>query len=185
MKGPTRSVCDSAAETPPPQRAWQQEQDNNSNNKDKWRDKLKSSIRTALLASEEHTCPTCHQADASPANKFLRQAVNNFRNGTGCTKRPRKQVRQHQQQQPPPPPPPPPLMTVTPPAALVTAAELSKSSSLSVSRLLEEKGYRVPVLRQPALPSLLGPQGQSVPTAGHATRARTVRSAGGRPGCEL
>ncbi|XP_075577828.1 LOW QUALITY PROTEIN: E3 ubiquitin-protein ligase RBBP6-like [Pelecanus crispus] len=34
-------------------------------------------IRTALLESEEHTCPTCHQTDISPdsliANKFLRQ----------------------------------------------------------------------------------------------------------------
>ncbi|NXQ85776.1 RBBP6 ligase, partial [Nyctibius grandis] len=36
-------------------------------------------IRTALLESEEHTCPTCHQIDVSPdtliANKFLRQVV--------------------------------------------------------------------------------------------------------------
>ncbi|XP_075302220.1 E3 ubiquitin-protein ligase RBBP6-like [Opisthocomus hoazin] len=34
-------------------------------------------IRTALLASEEHTCPACHQAGVSPddlaANEFLRQ----------------------------------------------------------------------------------------------------------------
>ncbi|KAF1661908.1 E3 ubiquitin-protein ligase RBBP6, partial [Aptenodytes patagonicus] len=34
-------------------------------------------IRTALLESEEHTCPTCHQTEVSPdalvANKFLRQ----------------------------------------------------------------------------------------------------------------
>lgn len=28
------------------------------------------------------------------------------------------------------------------------------------------KGYQVPVLRQPAIPSLLGPQGQSIPTTG-------------------
>ncbi|KAL8174950.1 UNVERIFIED_CONTAM: hypothetical protein K2H54_006948 [Gekko kuhli] len=51
-------------------------------------------IRTALLESEEHTCPTCHQTDVSPdaliANKFLRQAVNNFKNETGYTKRLRK-----------------------------------------------------------------------------------------------
>ncbi|KAM6032726.1 E3 ubiquitin-protein ligase RBBP6-like [Theristicus caerulescens] len=68
-------------------------------------------IRTALLESEEHTCPTCHQTDVSPdalvANESLRQAVNDFRNGTGYTKRLHKQV---QQQQPPPPPPPPPPM---------------------------------------------------------------------------
>ncbi|KAJ7305937.1 hypothetical protein JRQ81_010303 [Phrynocephalus forsythii] len=52
-------------------------------------------IRTSLLESEEHTCPTCHQTDVSPdaliANKFLRQAVNNFKNETGYTKRLRKQ----------------------------------------------------------------------------------------------
>ncbi|KAM9258101.1 LOW QUALITY PROTEIN: E3 ubiquitin-protein ligase RBBP6-like [Morus bassanus] len=140
-------------------------------------------IRTALLDSEEHTCPTCHQTHVSPdaliANKFLRQAVNNFRNGTGYTRQ------QQQQQQPPPPPPPPPLMTVVPPAALVTAAELPKSSSGSRSRLLEEKGFWVPLLRQAALPSLLGPQGQSIPTTSHPMRASTVRSAGGRPGWEL
>ncbi|KAJ0000803.1 hypothetical protein NQD34_005823 [Periophthalmus magnuspinnatus] len=39
-------------------------------------------IRTALLNSEDHICPTCNQSDVSPdtliANKFLRQAVNNY-----------------------------------------------------------------------------------------------------------
>ncbi|KAF1536739.1 E3 ubiquitin-protein ligase RBBP6, partial [Eudyptula minor] len=34
-------------------------------------------IRTAVLESEEHTCPTCHQTEVSPdalvGNKFLRQ----------------------------------------------------------------------------------------------------------------
>ncbi|KAM9259335.1 E3 ubiquitin-protein ligase RBBP6-like [Cariama cristata] len=75
-------------------------------------------IRTALLESEEHTCPTCHQTDVCPdtliANKSLRQAVNNFRNGTGYTKRLRQQIQQQQQQQVPPPPPPLPLMAVLP-----------------------------------------------------------------------
>ncbi|XP_042645041.1 E3 ubiquitin-protein ligase RBBP6-like [Tyto alba] len=120
-------------------------------------------IRTALLESEEHTCPACHQTDVSPdsliANKCLRQAVNNFKNGTGYTKRLRKQIQQQQQQQQPPPPPPP-LRAPTPPAALVTASELAKSSSDN-----QHFGYQVPVLKQPALPSLLGPQGQSIPTA--------------------
>ncbi|KAM9784200.1 uncharacterized protein ACBT44_021520 isoform 1-T1 [Syngnathus typhle] len=40
-------------------------------------------IRTTLLDSEGHVCPTCNQSDVSPdtliANKFLRQAVNNFK----------------------------------------------------------------------------------------------------------
>ncbi|KAM6225741.1 E3 ubiquitin-protein ligase RBBP6-like [Porphyrio hochstetteri] len=61
-------------------------------------------IRAALLQSERHTCPTCHQADVSPdtlvANKALRKAVNNFSNGTGYSKRLcLHQVQQHQQQQ--------------------------------------------------------------------------------------
>ncbi|XP_051905180.1 E3 ubiquitin-protein ligase RBBP6 isoform X2 [Hippocampus zosterae] len=47
-------------------------------------------IRTTLLDSEEHICPTCHQSDVSPdtliANKFLRQAVNNFKKEKGDTK---------------------------------------------------------------------------------------------------
>ncbi|XP_053193953.1 E3 ubiquitin-protein ligase RBBP6-like isoform X2 [Scomber japonicus] len=47
-------------------------------------------IRTALLDSEEHVCPTCGQSDVSPdtliANKFLRQAVNNYKKERGHTK---------------------------------------------------------------------------------------------------
>ncbi|XP_028304292.1 E3 ubiquitin-protein ligase RBBP6-like isoform X2 [Gouania willdenowi] len=46
-------------------------------------------IRTALLDSEDHVCFTCKQSNVSPdnliANKFLRQAVNNFNNGTTYT----------------------------------------------------------------------------------------------------
>ncbi|XP_068271210.1 E3 ubiquitin-protein ligase RBBP6-like [Nyctibius grandis] len=225
-------------------------------------------IRTALLESEEHTCPTCHQTDVSPdalnANKFLRQAVNDFNNGTGYS----KQIQQ--QQQLPPPPPPPALMrqkrtcnvqpllrpkvsrqqdplmvllaplashsaaalsplapaqssvaaglpvtpsaviasdlppaaslslhdekpdgpfgdanVAIPAAAVVTAAGPSKSSSPSVSRLLEEKCSQVPVLGQPALPRLLGSQGHSISTTGHPMRASTICSAGGRAGWEL
>ncbi|KAL6039215.1 hypothetical protein STEG23_005633 [Scotinomys teguina] len=53
-------------------------------------------IRTALLESDEHTCPTCHQDDVSPdalaANKVLRQAVNNFENRTSYTKGPEKHL---------------------------------------------------------------------------------------------
>ncbi|XP_075268124.1 E3 ubiquitin-protein ligase RBBP6-like [Opisthocomus hoazin] len=69
-------------------------------------------IRTALLASEEHTCPACHQAGVSPddlaANKFLRQAVNNFKTGAGYTTRFLQKIQQQQQQ-------PPPLLPVAPP----------------------------------------------------------------------
>ncbi|XP_044539592.1 E3 ubiquitin-protein ligase RBBP6-like [Gracilinanus agilis] len=63
-------------------------------------------IRTALLESDEHRCPTCHQNDVSPdaliANKFLRQAIDRFKKESGCTKRLEKQIC------PPAPPPPPP-----------------------------------------------------------------------------
>ncbi|KAM9527371.1 uncharacterized protein ACIB01_014503 isoform 6-T6 [Guaruba guarouba] len=107
-------------------------------------------------------------------------AVNDFKNGAGCTKRLRKQIQQQQ-----PPPPPAPLTTVIPPAALVTAAELPQSSSPSISSLLEEKGCQVPVRRQLALPSLLGSQGQSVPTTGPLRRDSTVHSPGARTSCEL
>ncbi|KAM6905355.1 E3 ubiquitin-protein ligase RBBP6 [Xenentodon cancila] len=46
-------------------------------------------IRTALLDSEDHVCPTCGQLEVSPdtliANKFLRQAVNNFKKEQGSS----------------------------------------------------------------------------------------------------
>ncbi|CAG02697.1 unnamed protein product, partial [Tetraodon nigroviridis] len=49
-----------------------------------------SGIRTALLDSDQHTCPTCKQSDVSPdtliANKFLRQAVNTFQKDQGQSK---------------------------------------------------------------------------------------------------
>ena len=64
-------------------------------------------VRTALLDSDEHTCPTCQQKHVSPdalvANKFLRQTVKNFQNGTGFPKTLR---RKHS----PPPTPPRPLI---------------------------------------------------------------------------
>ncbi|XP_053707697.1 E3 ubiquitin-protein ligase RBBP6-like isoform X3 [Synchiropus splendidus] len=48
-------------------------------------------IRSALLDSEEHTCPTCGQSGVSPdtliANKFLRQAVNNYTKEKGDSSR--------------------------------------------------------------------------------------------------
>ncbi|KAM4649701.1 E3 ubiquitin-protein ligase RBBP6-like isoform 2-T2 [Amazona ochrocephala] len=140
-------------------------------------------IRTALLESEEHTCPACHQTDVSldalVANQSLRQAVNSFRNGVGYTKRLRKQIQQQQ-----PPPPAPALTTVIPPAASVTATELPQSSSPSVSSLLEERGSQVPVRGQLALPSLLGSRGQSVPTAGPLRRDVPIHSPGARTSCE-
>ncbi|KAM6367545.1 E3 ubiquitin-protein ligase RBBP6-like [Alca torda] len=83
-------------------------------------------IRTALLESEEHTCPTCHQTDVSPdaliANKFLRKAVNNFSSGTGYRKGLHQTIQQQQ-----PPPPPPPLMTVAPPGPFQSKSACSAS----------------------------------------------------------
>ncbi|XP_075346379.1 uncharacterized protein LOC142403965 [Mycteria americana] len=60
-------------------------------------------------------------------------AIDNFRNGTGYTKRLRTQLQQQQQQQQQKPPPPTPLMSFVPPAAVVTAAEHSKASSGSTT----------------------------------------------------
>lgn len=48
-------------------------------------------IRTFLLESEEHECPDCKEKDVSPEtlipNRFLRNAVMNFKNETGYAKR--------------------------------------------------------------------------------------------------
>ncbi|XP_032669076.1 E3 ubiquitin-protein ligase RBBP6 isoform X2 [Odontomachus brunneus] len=48
-------------------------------------------IRTFLLESEEHECPDCNEKDVSPEtlipNRFLRNAVMNFKNETGYAKR--------------------------------------------------------------------------------------------------
>ncbi|XP_032392378.1 E3 ubiquitin-protein ligase RBBP6 [Etheostoma spectabile] len=76
-------------------------------------------IRTALLDSEEHICPTCSQSDVSPdtliANKFLRQAVDNFKKERSFTKSLRKGCGTSQSQNPTPTPSPvptPPPLTV-------------------------------------------------------------------------
>ncbi|KAL1763138.1 E3 ubiquitin-protein ligase RBBP6 isoform X2, partial [Sigmodon hispidus] len=53
-------------------------------------------IRTALLESDDHTCPTCHQHDVSPdalvANKNLRRAIENFQSQSGPRRRLGKQL---------------------------------------------------------------------------------------------
>ncbi|XP_028309085.1 E3 ubiquitin-protein ligase RBBP6-like [Gouania willdenowi] len=63
-------------------------------------------IRTALLDSEDHVCFTCKQSDVSPdnliVNKFLRQVVNNYKNGTTYAVHRIAQV--HHPALPPPPP---------------------------------------------------------------------------------
>ncbi|KAM9843993.1 uncharacterized protein ACBR49_013122 [Aulostomus maculatus] len=72
-------------------------------------------IRTTLLDSEEHTCPSCSQSDVSPdtliANKFLRQAVNNFKKERGNIKilRPGTSLSHNPTQTPSPVPTPPPF----------------------------------------------------------------------------
>ncbi|XP_069566073.1 E3 ubiquitin-protein ligase RBBP6-like isoform X1 [Brachyistius frenatus] len=75
-------------------------------------------IRSALLDSENHVCPTCSQSEVSPdtliANKFLRQAVNNFKKERDHTKNSSKSsTSQSQSSAPTPSPAPnPPLLTV-------------------------------------------------------------------------
>ncbi|XP_055667355.1 uncharacterized protein LOC106112592 [Falco peregrinus] len=112
-------------------------------------------IRTALLELEEHTCPACHQAGVSPdalvANNFLRQAVNNFQNGTGYTKGLCKEIQQQQS--------PPPLVTVTL-AALVTATKLSKSSCQSAVCWKRSSSSKTTGTTMSSGP----PQEQSIPT---------------------
>ncbi|MEQ2313929.1 hypothetical protein AMECASPLE_006912 [Ameca splendens] len=74
-------------------------------------------IRTTLLESEDHLCPTCGQSDVSPdtliANKFLRQAVNNFKKDLGCGKGQRTMSVTTQSQNTAPKPSP--VLTLTPP----------------------------------------------------------------------
>ncbi|XP_071330261.1 E3 ubiquitin-protein ligase RBBP6-like isoform X2 [Trachinotus anak] len=76
-------------------------------------------IRTTLLDSEEHMCPTCSQSNVSPdtliANKFLRQAVNNFKKERGYNKSLTRRCGTSQSQNPtrtPSPVPTPPPLTV-------------------------------------------------------------------------
>ncbi|XP_041812681.1 E3 ubiquitin-protein ligase RBBP6 isoform X2 [Chelmon rostratus] len=76
-------------------------------------------IRTTLLDSEDHVCPTCNQSDVSPdtliANKFLRQAVNTFKKERGHNKSLRGRCGTSQSQNPTPTPSPvptPPPLTV-------------------------------------------------------------------------
>ncbi|XP_049800369.1 E3 ubiquitin-protein ligase RBBP6 isoform X2 [Schistocerca nitens] len=93
-------------------------------------------IRTVLLESEEHECPDCKEKDVSPdtliPNRFLRTAVNNFKNATGYNKinsnlRPLAPHR-----------PPPNLQPMKPPLVAVQTS----SSSPSV----ETMGQAVPVI---------------------------------------
>ncbi|MEQ2167080.1 hypothetical protein GOODEAATRI_000546 [Goodea atripinnis] len=93
---------------------------------------MTSRIRSALLDSEEHICYTCKQSDVSPdnliANKFLRQAVNNFKNETGYTKHGRKQV-QHAAPLPPRPQLVRPLQSRQQDPLLVNAANPPSAST--------------------------------------------------------
>ncbi|XP_029998007.1 E3 ubiquitin-protein ligase RBBP6 isoform X2 [Sphaeramia orbicularis] len=81
-------------------------------------------IRSALLDSEEHVCPTCNQLEVSPdtliANKFLRQAVNNYKKEQGYTRTIRRTSCPSQSQTPtttpsPVPTPPPLYSHIQPP----------------------------------------------------------------------
>ncbi|XP_026181028.1 E3 ubiquitin-protein ligase RBBP6 isoform X2 [Mastacembelus armatus] len=76
-------------------------------------------IRSTLLDSEDHVCPTCSQSSVSPdtliANKFLRQAVNNFKKERGYSQSLTRPDQVSQSQHPTPKlslVPTPPLLTV-------------------------------------------------------------------------
>ncbi|XP_052614261.1 E3 ubiquitin-protein ligase RBBP6-like [Peromyscus californicus insignis] len=98
-------------------------------------------IRTALLESDEHRCPTCRQNDVSPdaltANQCLRQAVKNFGNGTGYTKGPGKRF----------PPPPPPI---PPPRPLI---QRSRQPLVGTRVGRQQDPLRIPVTSSSALPA--------------------------------
>ncbi|XP_075879996.1 uncharacterized protein LOC142886745 isoform X3 [Nelusetta ayraudi] len=77
-------------------------------------------IRTALLDSEQHSCPSCSQSDVSPdsliANKFLRKAVNTFQKEQGQKDRGcGSSQSQNPALAPSPVPAPPPLSTPSQP----------------------------------------------------------------------
>ncbi|KAG7504988.1 E3 ubiquitin-protein ligase RBBP6 isoform X2 [Solea senegalensis] len=91
-------------------------------------------IRSTLLDSEEHVCPTCGQQNVSPdtliANKFLRQAVNNFKKERGYTKSKTGICDSSQSQNPTPAPSPVP----TPPPPLTVQSQPQKQHQSSCSQ---------------------------------------------------
>eukprot|EP00058_Branchiostoma_floridae_P009909 XP_002595397.1 hypothetical protein BRAFLDRAFT_69227 [Branchiostoma floridae] len=78
-------------------------------------------IRNSLLESEEHVCPSCNETGVSPdsliANKFLRQAVTNFKNETGYTKAKLKKQEAAPDPTPSRPPDKPQVQQLPPPAS--------------------------------------------------------------------
>uniref|UniRef100_UPI0037E7DCA2 E3 ubiquitin-protein ligase RBBP6 n=1 Tax=Semicossyphus pulcher TaxID=241346 RepID=UPI0037E7DCA2 len=118
-------------------------------------------IRTALLDSEEHVCPTCSQSDVSPdtliANKFLRQAVNTFNKERGHPKSLSKGCDATQSHNPTPTPSPAP----TPPPA-PTQIQPQKPQQTTTSQqdpLLHSEPADTPPSSQESetLPTLSGP----------------------------
>ncbi|XP_029914386.1 E3 ubiquitin-protein ligase RBBP6-like isoform X2 [Myripristis murdjan] len=119
-------------------------------------------IRTALLESEEHVCPTCSQSDVSPdaliANKFLRQAVNNYKNEQGYTRNPKKVASATHSQTPTPTPSPaptPPLPVTQPRPQRPYQPPRSQQDPL----LARPPASDTPPLAQPAVtpPTATGP----------------------------
>ncbi|XP_054861335.1 E3 ubiquitin-protein ligase RBBP6 isoform X2 [Amphiprion ocellaris] len=83
-------------------------------------------IRTTLLDSEDHDCPTCGQSDVSPdtlvANRFLRQTINNFKRERSNTKTLKRKSDASQTQNSTPTPNP----VATPPPPVATQNQLQK-----------------------------------------------------------
>ncbi|XP_024127455.1 E3 ubiquitin-protein ligase RBBP6 isoform X3 [Oryzias melastigma] len=99
-------------------------------------------IRTSLLDSEDHVCPTCGQSSVSPdsltANKFLRQAVNNFKKERVGVNSSRKKpsIAQALNSTPIPGPAPPPLKQLLQPPPMQQDSPMNrlKASKPSSSR---------------------------------------------------
>ncbi|KAM9346018.1 uncharacterized protein ABDE67_012625 [Symphorus nematophorus] len=135
-------------------------------------------IRTALLDSEEHVCPTCNQSDVSPdtliANKFLRQAVNTFKREQGQAKNLRGRCGTSQSQNPTPTPRPVP--TLSPP----TMQSQPQKPYQSIS---SQQVNHTPAVEQPQTVSVNLQQSSSGPAPGQTGSSACWGSSSSSSGC--
>ncbi|XP_022058197.1 E3 ubiquitin-protein ligase RBBP6-like isoform X2 [Acanthochromis polyacanthus] len=120
-------------------------------------------IRTTLLDSEDHDCPTCGQSDVSPdtlvANRFLRQTINNFKRERSNTKTLKRKSDTSQTQNSTPTPTP----VATPPPPVTKQNQLQKPqqspNSQQDSLLQHPKATDSPPSSQASgPPTLTGPE---------------------------
>ncbi|XP_054892034.1 E3 ubiquitin-protein ligase RBBP6 isoform X2 [Poeciliopsis prolifica] len=134
-------------------------------------------IRTALLESETHVCPTCGQSDVSPdtliANKFLRQAVNNFKKERGSGKVQRTPLSQNTT------PKPSPVPTLT--ASMLqnkTKKPLQSPNTEQESMVNKPKPDKSPLLSQSAEGRPVTPEPSPVENSSESTSTQPEQSLG-------